>query len=127
MRLKMEIESANHGTKRRKGGVSVDSDKAWRIVTDGWQKVRSATGDEQDRRRNWVGGAIAVYAAATGKDAAAVLAELERDFPTKVEASSTAVEGMPEFRPGRSTPPPPRSPGSQRPVDDPNPQPLLES
>jgi len=116
VRLKMEIESANHGTKRRKGGVSVDSDKAWRIVTDGWQKVRSATGDEQDRRRNWVGGAIAVYAAATGKD-----------FPTKVEASSTAVEGMPEFRPGRSTPPPPRSPGSQRPVDDPNPQPLLES
>ena len=119
MRLKMEIESANHGTKRRKGNVSADVDKAWRIVTDGWQKVRSATGDEQDRRRNWVGGAIAVYAAATGKDAAAVLAELERDLPVKAEVSPK-VEGMPEFRPGRSTPPPPKSSGSQRPVDNPD-------
>jgi hypothetical protein len=120
MRLKMEIESANHGRKRQKSVPSVDSDKAWRIVTDGWQKVRSATGDEQDRRRNWVGGAIAVYAAMTGKDATAVLAELERDLPVRVDApAATVLDGMPEFRPGRSTPPPPRSPGAQRPVDNP--------
>lgn len=121
MRLKIELESANHGRRKNSNPATpAGADKAWQIVMDGWTKVRSATTPEdQQRRRNWVGGAVAAYAAMTGKDPAAVAAELEKNHP--VTQAAAVPDGLVEFRPGRTAPPPPKSPGAQRPVAVDNP------
>lgn len=107
MRISLKIESAKH----RRSGKS-DAKKAWSVVLEGWNTYRNApVGPERDRALVWVGGAIATYAAAAGKDKTEVLVGLERDLPP------IAVELPPEipmFKPGRSTPPPPRLPGAQR-------------
>lgn len=112
MRLVLKIETRNHS---RGESARVDgSSDGLRVVRDAWRKLASSTPESRDRLRQWVGGAVAVYAAMTGRDGAEVLDELDSEMP--VPKATAVPEGMPVFRSGRSVPPPPRSPGAQRPV-----------
>jgi hypothetical protein len=107
MRISVKIESAKH---RRSG--KGDAKKAWETVLEGWNAFRKAApGAERDKASAWVGGAIAAYASVAGKDRAEVLAGLERDLPLPTVELPPEI---PMFKPGRSTPPPPRLPGAQR-------------
>ena len=94
----------------------VDSSAAWAQIVDAWRKVGAASGTDRDERTQWVGGAVAVYATLTGEDAKAVLDRLQRENPLQQQVSPP---GFVEFSEGRSAPPPPRSPGAQRVVEEP--------
>ena len=63
MKLTLQLESAKHP---RQGDATqpVNRDAGWRLVEDAWGKVNEPgiMPDEQQRRRNWLGGALAVFA-----------------------------------------------------------------
>jgi hypothetical protein len=119
LRIRLTIETAGHGRRVTEDDATADTAAAMRLIREAWQKVRDADDGQRPGRRQWLGGAVAVFAALTGQDGEAVLADLG-DLPVAgTEASgATVYDGtVPAFRPGRSTPPPPRAPGAQRPVD----------
>lgn len=99
------------------GAVAVpDLSSAWSIVTDAWAKAHASDIDEQerDRRQNWVGGAIRVFAEVSGRDPVEV-----RDSLPKIDVSGGVPQPYRDLgitfvptKPGR----PDRHPGAQRPV-----------
>jgi hypothetical protein len=120
MKITVEIVSSRHNEKRaRRARRGPDDTAGWSLIDDAWAKATEPGIDPDDRRRrqNWVGGALAVFAALTGQDAAALRDRLESKRPVPQAQAAEPAAQMPVFREGRSTPPPPRPPGAQRPVE----------
>lgn len=117
MKLTLQIESGRNRSGSEKPVVS----DGWTVVVEAWRKANESGLDfeEKSRRLNWVGGALAMLAELTGENAAALRSKLELSHPP---VSDAVQAGIPQFREGRSTPPPPRHPGAQTPVEGPSPQ-----
>lgn len=115
MRLTLELVSKRHDVPR---GTTepVDNTAAWVLIEDAWRKATDPgiDSDERRRRHNWVGGALAVYALFTGESASVLRERLQSDRPVPV---NPILDQVPTFQEGRSTPPPPRHPGAQVPVE----------
>ena len=119
MRLKVTLELKGHSSPDTTTNVRA-SEEAWRVITDALGQLRGADADRQAGMRRWLGGAAAVYAAVTGRTRESVWQEMERVEPlVKPPATSEPVVQDPNllFKPGRSTPPPPKHPGAQKPAD----------
>ena len=114
MRLTLTIESRRHGHNRSVN--KPDTTAAWERLVDAATRARDASIDatERAKRLNWLGGAIVLYALLTGDDAEQVRERLSAGATSEPDS---AAQAMPQFREGRSTPPPPRHPGAQRPVE----------
>jgi len=117
VKLTLQVESSKHARgDTTVGRDSGDQDQAFRRLEDAWRRVNEPgiTVDERQRRSNWLGGGIVVFALLTGDDPERVRSRIEASSP----AAPTPVDSMlPVFREGRSTPPPPRHPGAQSPVE----------
>lgn len=123
MRLKFEFETG--GRQRRPRVHASDTDAAWDRIVAEHLKSATAPPEKYDAARKWVGGAVTVYALMNGRDPATVLGELERAHPAPQLAAPTPTgqepplalpDAMALLKPGRSTPPPPKSPGAQKAV-----------
>ncbi len=119
MKLTLQIES---GRKNDSDQV-VESKSSKPTVSDGWPMVMTAwqranepgiDETERGRRLNWVGGALSMLAELTGEDPVELRSRLESK---KLVQAEPQLPGMPTFREGRSTPPPPPHPGAQRAVE----------
>jgi hypothetical protein len=122
VRLNFEFETGSGRRRKRKGTDPEARTRAWDRIVAEHLRSAEATPEKYDAARKWVGGAVVVYALMVDRDPAEVLAELERDhpLPSRPQPSPlTLPEAMAVLKPGRSTPPPPVSPGAQRavPVD----------
>lgn len=117
MKLTLQVESAKHRSTSGDERPSTDTrDRVWSRLEDAWRQANVAGIDvnERQRRLNWLGGAIVVYSLFTGEDANDVRSRVEATSPAIVPSSDP---GVPVFREGRSTPPPPRHPGAQHAVE----------
>jgi hypothetical protein len=101
MRLTFTLETGNGG--------KADGGKLLEAMRAGYARLRD------DERRGWWEGAAAVYKAATNEDAPA--APISTNV-TPAPVDPFQANGLVSFKSGRSTPPPPRHPGAQRPVAD---------
>lgn len=112
MKLTLQIESGRNESKVQKPKVA----DGWGMVVNAWKKANEAGLDPESkgRRLNWVGGALTMLAELTGEQAEGLRQRLEAEHPPVAEVQQP---GIPQFREGRSTPPPPRHPGAQSPVE----------
>lgn len=119
MKFTINIETEGRGRSAVREPAPVDTSAARQLVETAWGRVIAESGEERTRARHWVGGAIAVLATVSDESAERILAELEarRPVPADPAAVPRPVDDV-TFREGRSTPPPPRHPGAQRPVDE---------
>lgn len=123
MKLTLQLESAKHVKNSvPTDGQSIKSDQrdeAWRRLEDAWRRANEPGIEEHDQRRrlNWVGGGLVVFGLLTGEDPEVLRSQLERDRPAVEAAPAAIMDGPVTFREGRSTPPPPRHAGAQRPVE----------
>lgn len=120
MRLTLRLESAGHNRNTSEGtSEGVDESRRAAALARLEDAARKAAEpgldyDERRRRLNWLGGGIVVFSLFTGEDAEALRARLE---PAPSAEAVPSVDVLPVFREGRSTPPPPRHPGAQTPVE----------
>lgn len=101
---------------------STDTEVMWETIKGGRQRwldgVEDADATLNDRRTYWIGGAIAVFAAATGQPEEDVHARLLREMPQEgADAGSIPVQPRPEEL-ERSGP----HPGAQRVVQEEDPE-----
>jgi hypothetical protein len=123
VRLTLELVSKRHdvprGTPEPTGERDATGRAAWSLIEDAWRKATEVgiSADERQRRQNWVGGALATYALFTGESATELRDRLQASRPVSAMQDTSILSQVPTFQEGRSTPPPPRHPGAQAPVE----------
>lgn len=112
MKVRLTLESRNQS------GAKVEAARA--LIDDAIRRALVAGPEQQAALRHWIAGASAVWSMVSGEEPPALPDALVARAAAQPAAQPVmnVPPGMPQIVEGRSTPPPPRAPGAQRPVSD---------